>query len=60
MYVMTSRLGIEPEPQWWEACALTTAPCLLPTKSSISLRDDLAINVDDIYMIELHFKDSTV
>ena len=29
---MTLSLGIKPEPYWWEARALTTAPSLLPTK----------------------------
>ena len=27
---MTPRPGIEPEPHWWEASALITAPSLLP------------------------------
>ena len=27
---MTPSPGIEPGPHWWEASALTTAPCLLP------------------------------
>ena len=27
---MTPSPGIEPEPHWWEASALTTAPTLLP------------------------------
>ena len=28
---MTPGLGIEPEPHWWKASALTTAPSLLPS-----------------------------
>ena len=30
-HMMTPDLGIEPEPHWWEASALTTAPSLHPT-----------------------------
>ena len=44
---MTSSLGIEPGPHWWEASALTTAPSLLPkqigTKVPISARSGFAL-----------------
>ena len=32
---MTPSPEIEPEPHWWEAIALTTAPTLLPSKTHI-------------------------
>ena len=31
---MTSSPGIEPGPHWWKASALTTAPSLLPLRST--------------------------
>ena len=36
---MTPGPGVEPGPHWWEASALTTAPSLLPARTSRKLKD---------------------
>ena len=36
---MTSDPGIEPEPHWWKASALTTAPTLLPNFYYLVLKE---------------------
>ena len=53
---MTAGPGIEPGPHWWAACALTTAPSLLPQDGAVAhvyylLR---AVTVKSYILLDLH------